>query len=62
MTAITVDEAAELLRVNRKTVYECIKSGKLPALHVGRHIRLSRETVLRMLAEGEPLAKGKQRK
>lgn len=62
MTAITVAEAAELLRVNPKTVYDCIKSGKLPALHVGRHIRLSKENVLRLLQEGDPLGKGKQRR
>jgi len=32
---LTPDEVADLLRVNRKTVYQAIRDGRLPALNVG---------------------------
>jgi excisionase family DNA binding protein len=51
---LTVDEAAVLLRVNRKSVYNAVARGDIPgARRLGRAIRLSRETVLRWLAEGQ---------
>ncbi|NRD67099.1 helix-turn-helix domain-containing protein [Corallococcus exiguus] len=44
---LTVDEAAELLRVNRKTLYEAIRLGQLPGvIRLGRCVRLSRATML----------------
>ena len=40
---LTVDEAAALLRVNRKSLYQAISLGKVPGvIKVGRVIRLSR--------------------
>jgi excisionase family DNA binding protein len=51
---LTVDEVAELLRVDRKTVYEQIARGELPgARRVGRAIRISRDAVIKWLAEGQ---------
>ncbi len=52
---MTVDEVAELLRVNRKTVYELVRQGLIPVRRVGRSLRASRETVLRWLSEGSPV-------
>ena len=44
---LTVDEAAALLRVDRKTVYTAIRRGKLPGVRkVGRVIRIHRATLL----------------
>jgi excisionase family DNA binding protein len=43
---LTVDEAAALLRVNRKTLYEAIRAGKVPAGRIGATIRLSRNALL----------------
>jgi excisionase family DNA binding protein len=44
---LTVDEVAELLRVDRKTVYEAVRVGELPgAVRVGRAIRVHRATFL----------------
>jgi excisionase family DNA binding protein len=44
---LTVDEAAALLRVNRKTIYEAIARRQLPgARRIGRVIRISRDAVL----------------
>jgi len=58
---MTVDEAAEYLRVNRKTIYDAIKNGELPgAKSVRGTIRIHKPTVIAWLAsEDVPL---KQRK
>lgn len=42
---LTPDEAAELLRVNRETIYRQIRRGALPAVRVGRAYRISRDAV-----------------
>ncbi len=44
---LSVDEAAELLRLNRKTLYEAVKLGRVPGVvRVGRSIRIRRATLL----------------
>lgn len=50
---MTVDETADLLRVNRKTIYDLIARGELPGVRrVGRSIRISRDAVLDWLGQG----------
>ncbi len=53
---LTVDEAARLLRVNRKTLYEAIRAGEVPGVvRVGRSIRIGRDALLRwMEGNGSP--------
>lgn len=60
---LTVDEAAALLRVNRKTLYEAIRSGAIPGVRrIGRAIRVHRETMLRWMGHGRVIAdKGDRR-
>jgi excisionase family DNA binding protein len=56
---ITVDEAAVLLRVNRKTVYDSIKRGELPGVRrIGGTIRLCRSSLIEWLATGQGPARG----
>jgi excisionase family DNA binding protein len=44
---LTVDEAAALLRVNRKTFYAAISANQVPGVvHLGRSIRLSRSALV----------------
>ncbi len=44
---LTVDELAELLRLNRKTVYEAIARGDIPgARRIGESYRIHRATVI----------------
>jgi excisionase family DNA binding protein len=44
---LTIDEAARLLRVNRKTLYELASKGRLPGTRrVGRIIRVDRDELL----------------
>ncbi len=51
---LTVDELAELLRLERKTVYACISRGEIPGVRrLGGAIRVHRDAVLGWLAEGQ---------
>lgn len=48
---LTAAEVADLLRVNRKTLYEAVARGEVPgAFHVGRVLRFDRDTLLASLA------------
>ena len=59
---LTVDEAAELLRINKHTLYEAIKTGELPwAKHIGRIVRISRAGMLGWFERGGELPKKKRR-
>lgn len=50
---LSVDELAGFLKVNRKTVYDAIKRGEVPGVRkLGDTYRISRDAVLRWLAEG----------
>ena len=60
---LTVAEAAVLLRVNRKTIYEAIRCGNMPgAIRVGRVLRIQRDAVLSWDRQGRvvPTRKGRQ--
>ncbi len=49
---LTVAEVAEMLRLNQQTVRNWIDQGSLPALRVGRRVRIKRSDLDRVLAEG----------
>jgi len=52
--ALTVDELAALLKINRKTLYGLIQDGQLPgAVKLGRSIRIHGPTVLAWLSTGQ---------
>ncbi|WP_071902526.1 helix-turn-helix domain-containing protein [Cystobacter ferrugineus] len=58
---LTVDEAANLLRVNRKTLYESIRRGEVPGtIHVGRSVRLRRSVLLSWTPGNSSPALGKK--
>lgn len=50
-SVLTADEVAELLRVNRKTVYEAFHRGQLPGHRIGNRIRFHRDEVLSLLRQ-----------
>ena len=51
---LTVEEVADLLRVDRKTAYAAIAEGSVPGVRrVGRCIRVSRDALLNWLSAGE---------
>jgi excisionase family DNA binding protein len=39
---LTVAEVAEMLKLNQQTVRNWIDQGKLPAVHIGRRVRIRR--------------------
>ena len=50
-TYLTVAEVAETLKLNQQTVRNWIDQGSLPALRVGRRVRIKRSDFERILAE-----------
>jgi excisionase family DNA binding protein len=57
-TVLTVREAAELLRVNVKTIYAFIAAKRIPVLRIGRSIRISRHVIASMLEQGHVAPSG----
>ncbi len=49
---LTVAEVAQLLKLNQQTVRNWIDQGSLPALRVGRRVRIKRSDLERVLADG----------
>ncbi len=54
MDLLTVEETATLLKVNPETVRRHIAVGRLPAVRVGRHIRIRREELEQFMAPVAP--------
>ena len=50
---LTATEVAELLHVDRDTLYKALRAGQIPARRIGRVWRIDRET-LRAWWEGTP--------
>lgn len=48
---LNADEAAELLHVPRSTVYELVRSRRLPHVRLGRSLRFTREQLARWVDE-----------
>ena len=48
---LTVSEIAELLKLNQQTIRNWIDSGYLPAIRIGRRVRVKREDFERLLEE-----------
>jgi excisionase family DNA binding protein len=49
---LTVAEVAEMLRLNQQTVRNWIDQGSLPAVRVGRRVRIKRSDLDRIVSEG----------
>lgn len=43
---LSVDEVARFLRVNRKTLYEAVRAGDVPARRVGRRVVILRDALI----------------
>lgn len=58
---LTAEELAELMLLDRKTIYAAIKRGQIPGVRrIGRAIRISARTVRAWLNEGEATSGGKR--
>ena len=49
---LTVSEVADTLRVSSMTVYRLVKAGELPALRIGKNIRIRATDLEAYLASG----------
>lgn len=49
---LTAEEAADLLRLNRNTLYELVREGQVPALRLGRSLRFHRGRLLDFARRG----------
>jgi excisionase family DNA binding protein len=49
---LTVAEVAKILKLNQQTVRNWIDRGELPAVHVGRRVRIRASDFERLLADG----------
>jgi len=48
---VTVNEAASILGISRGLAYEMVRSGKLPALRLGKRLLVPKGSLLRLLDE-----------
>jgi excisionase family DNA binding protein len=55
---LTVAEVADVLKLNQQTVRNWIDQGSLPALRVGRRVRIKRSDFERVLAESYTASPG----
>ena len=46
---LTVEEAAKILRIGRTAAYEAVRRGELPAIKLGRSLRVPRALLLELL-------------
>ena len=49
---LTVAEVAEMLKLNQQTIRNWIDQGSLPAIRIGRRVRIKRSDFERILEEG----------
>ena len=52
----TLDEVADILKVSRRTLYNYIKEGKLPAVKMGKYWRVSQDTLEAFISTGTGVA------
>lgn len=50
---LTVEQAAQFMQLERHTIYELIRQGKIPAFRAGRAIRLSRDKLLEIVGRDD---------
>lgn len=48
----TLDEVADILKVTRRTLYNYIKAGKLPAVKMGKYWRVSQNSLQSFISIG----------
>ena len=52
------DEVGEALQIKKATVQAMIRAGRIPALKVGKHYRITEETLSLLMKHGVPASKG----
>lgn len=50
---LTAEEVARVLRLGRNTVYDCLRSGEIPSVRIGRRLLIPKAALLQMLHQAE---------
>lgn len=58
----TLDEVADILKVTKRTLYNYVKDGKLPAVKMGKYWRVSQESLQAFISTGTPIIDSNRRK
>lgn len=58
----TLDEVADILKVTKRTLYNYVKAGKLPAVKIGKYWRVSEESLQAFISTGTTVAEANRRK
>ena len=58
----TLDEVAEILKVTKRTLYNYVKEGKLPAVKMGKYWRVTEDSLQAFLSTGTPIVDSNRRK
>ena len=58
----TLDEVADILKVTKRTLYNYVKEGKLPAVKMGKYWRVTEDSLQAFLSTGTPIVDSNRRK
>lgn len=58
----TLDEAAEILKLTKRTLYNYIKAGSLKAVKMGKFWRVADDDLQRFIRTGTPISDANRRK
>ena len=58
----TLDEVAGILKVTKRTLYNYVKEGKLPAVKMGKYWRVTEDSLQAFLSTGTPIVDSNRRK
>lgn len=50
-SVLTIEEAAQLMRIGRNSAYEAARRGEIPTVRIGRRLLVPRAALERMLAQ-----------
>ena len=50
---LTVPEMAHVLRISRGAAYEAVRTGQIPAIRIGRTLRVARHALAGLLAASD---------
>ena len=53
----TLDEVADIMKVTKRTLYNYVKEGKLPAVKMGKYWRVSQESLQAFMSTQFPARK-----
>ena len=56
---LTVEEAAQVLRISRQSAYQAARAGEIPTVRIGRRLLVPRQRLEKLLAGNTPEEQGR---